>query len=133
MFIPQVTRTLGATSNFVPIVHGLAISHSLKWVMNKVGSRNFFAWPIRNYNICPIDPIFFSFGDGGSCWIFLVHMVFSPISHNVPIKFSMDSQDILKFLNVFLTMFPKAPHFVSYVLLSLEVIYVGEYWDFQRE
>jgi hypothetical protein len=45
----------------------------------------------------------------------------------------MDSQDILKFLNVFLAMFPKAPHFVPYVLFSLEVIYVGEYWDFQRE
>jgi hypothetical protein len=78
-------------------------------------------------------PNSFSFGDYGGCWIFLVYMVFSPISHNVPIKLSMDSEDILKFLNVFLTMFPKAPHFVPYVLFSLEVIYVGEYWDFQRE
>jgi hypothetical protein len=69
--------------------------------MNKVGNRD-FAWPIRSYNICPTYLVFFSFGDGEGCWIFLVHMVFSPRSHNVPIKFSMDSQDILEFLNVFL-------------------------------
>jgi hypothetical protein len=36
---------------------------------------------------------------------------------------------ILEFLNVFLTMFPKAPHFVPYVLFSSKVIYMGEYWD----
>lgn len=98
MFIPQVSHTLGATSNFVPIVHGLAISHTLKWVMNKVGNRN-FAWPIRNYKICSIDPIRFLLGIMGGVGFSL----FIWCSHQFPTMFLSNSQWIRKIFSNFST------------------------------
>jgi len=92
----QVTHTLGATSKFVPIVHGLAITCRLKWVMNKVGNRN-FAWPIRNYNICPIDPIFFLLGMVGIVGFSL----FVWCSHQFPTMFPSNSQWIRKIFSNF--------------------------------
>jgi hypothetical protein len=75
----------------------------------------------------PIDH-FFSFGVGKGS-VGKKNLI---CSQCVPIKFQRGSQHALEVPNVFLNMFPIAPHFVPYVVAQtlsfLEPIKMNKYW-----
>jgi len=97
----------------MPIVHALVINLGQKRrrTQIQVGKTN----SCRQWGEVACTEgaqVFVSFGVRGGVGFLL----FSTCSHEIPIRFSMGFQHNIEVPNVFLNMFPIAPHFISYPL-----------------